>query len=411
MANSFKKPRSIATCFSIHNATNSHPNNLKTIKFHVQRRKLKPTKNIFLSDRRKNLDRISALKQSAFKEGKIGFFLIFNEVNLKYFTSFPGATALLIPEQGKSILYVSAVNYEQAKAETNGLKVELLKRGENLMEKIAQQTVSKKPSKLAIDTLPIEGWHALAKAFGPEEKLEPANNLIHAMRIIKDPQEIQNIRQACNLASVGMQVAFDTIKPGVKEKQAAAEIEYAMREKGADGTSFDTIIASGAVSAFPHGSCSDRTISEGDLVVVDLGATYNFYRSDMTRTFTAGKPSEKQRKIYETVKLAHQKALQTIKPNIPAREVDNTARRTIEAAGYGEYFVHNLGHGVGLEIHEAPTLSPDSKDVLTTGNVITDEPGIYLPGYGGVRIEDTVLVTVKGVEKLTVGPYVLTNAC
>jgi Xaa-Pro aminopeptidase len=396
MADSFKISRLKPTCFSLHNA--------KT------KRKLKPTKSVHSFDRRKNLNRINALKQSAFKEEKFDFFLIFNSTNLTYFTGFPGATALLIPEQGESILYVSAVNYEQAKAETNGLTVELLKQGENLMEKIANQTSSEKSSKFAVDTLPIESWCALAKAFGGEDKLEPANNIVREMRKIKDHQEIQNIREACNLASIGMQTAFDTIKPGVKEKQAAAEIEYAMRKKGSDGTSFDTIIASGTASAFPHGSCSDRTIREGDLVVVDLGATYNFYRSDMTRTFTAGKPSEKQRKIYETVKLAHQKAFQTIKPNIPAREVDAAARQTIEAGGYGEFFVHNLGHGVGLEIHEAPTLSPDSKDTLAAGNVITDEPGIYLPGYGGIRIEDTLLVTQDGAEKLTVGPYALANA-
>ena len=353
------------------------------------------------------MNRINALKQSAFKEEKFDFFLIFNNANLTYFTSFPGATALLIPEQGESVLYVSAVNYEQAKAETNGLTVELLKRGENLMGKIANRTASKKPSKFAVDTLPIESWRTLAKAFGGEEKLEPANNLIREMRKIKDHQEIQSIREACNLASIAMQVAFETIKPGIKEKQAAAEIEYAMRKKGSDGTGFDTIIASGAASAFPHGSCTDRTIREGDLVVVDLGATYNFYRSDMTRTFTAGKPSEKQDKIYETVKLARQKAFTAIKPNSPAREVDATARQTIEAAGYGDFFVHNLGHGVGLEIHEAPTLSPDSKDILAAGNVVTDEPGIYLPGYGGVRIEDTVLITQESAERLTIGPYSL----
>ncbi len=204
-----------------------------------------------------------------------------------------------------------------------------------------------------------------------------------------------------------MRVAFETIKPGIKEKEVAAEVEYAMRKKGSDGTGFDTIIASGANSAFPHGSCSNRIIREGDLVVVDLGATYEFYRSDMTRTFTAGKPSEKQRKIYETVKLAHQKAFEAIKPNISAREVDAAARQVIEAAGYGEFFVHNLGHGVGLEVHEAPILSPDSKDMLAAGNVVTDEPGIYLPGYGGVRIEDTVLVTKDGAEKLTIGLYTL----
>ena len=240
-------------------------------------------------------------------------FLIFNSINLTYFTGFSGATALLIPEQGESILYVSGVNYEQAKAETKGLTVELLKRGENLMEKIAKQTALKKPTKFAVDTLPIESWRALAKAVGGEEKLEPASNLIREMRKIKDQEEIQLIREACNLASIGMQVASEIIRPGVKEKEVAAEVEYAMRKKGSDGTSFDTIIASGASSAFPHGSCSDRTIREGDLVVVDLGATYKFYRSDMTRTFTAGKPSEKQIKIYETVKAGASKSLRNHK--------------------------------------------------------------------------------------------------
>jgi Xaa-Pro dipeptidase len=258
--------------------------------------------------------------------------------------------------------------------------------------------------------LPIESWRALAKSVGGEEKLEPANNLIREIRKIKDRQEIELISEACNLTSEGMRVAFETIKPGITGKEVAVEVEYAMRNKGSDGTGFDTIIASGANSAFPHGSCSDRIIREGDLVVVDLGATYEFYRSDMTRTFTAGKSSEKQRKIYETVKLAHQKAFEAIKPDISAREVDAAARQVIEAAGYGEFFVHNLGHGVGLEVHEAPILSPDSKDMLAAGNVVTDEPGIYLPGYGGVRIEDTVLVTKDGAEKLTIGPYTLATA-
>jgi Xaa-Pro aminopeptidase len=330
--------------------------------------------------------------------------LIFNPFNIVYFTRFSGAAGLLIPEQGETVLYVGGVNYEQAKAEAKGLTVELLKRGENLMEKIAKQAPAKR---FAVDALPIESWRALSKAVGGEEKLEPISGLVLKLRSVKDAEEVKLIRKACKLASLGMQVASEVIRPGVKEKDVAAEVEYAMRKKGSDGTSFDTIIASGASSAYPHGSCSSRVIHEGELVVVDLGASYNFYRSDMTRTFTAGKPTEKQRKTYETVKQANQKAFETIKPKIPAREVDGTARRVIEAAGFSEFFVHNLGHGVGVEIHEAPILGPDSKDVLVAGNVVTDEPGIYLPGFGGVRIEDTVLVTEKGAEILTVGPYSL----
>ncbi len=276
------------------------------------------------------------------------------------------------------------------------------------MEKMATQAPAKK---YAVDMLPIESWRILAKAVGGEEKLEPADNLILKLRSVKDKREIELIREACKLASVGMKVASELICPNIKEIEVAAEVEYAMRKKGSNGTSFDTIIASGPTSAYPHGSCSNRTIGEGELVVVDLGATYNSYRSDMTRTFIAGKTDEKQRKIYETVKAAHQKAFETIKPNVAAQKVDGVARRTIEAAGFGEFFVHNLGHGVGLEIHEAPILSPDSKDILTTGNVVTDEPGIYIPGYGGVRIEDTVLVNQECAEKLTVGLYSPTCLC
>ena len=201
-----------------------------------------------------------------------------------------------------------------------------------------------------------------------------------------------------------MKVASETVRSGVKEKDVAAEIEYAMRKAGSDGTAFETIVASGVTSAFPHGSNLEKTICKGDLVVVDLGATYRFYRSDITRTFIAGKASEKQTRIYETVKLAQQKAFETIKHGVLASEVDLAARQVIEQAGFGEFFVHNLGHGVGLEVHEAPILSPESKDILMVGNVVTDEPGIYVPGFGGVRIEDTVLVTKNGAEILTIGP-------
>jgi Xaa-Pro aminopeptidase len=348
------------------------------------------------------LKRISAL-QATLKQ-KNDYFAIFNSTNITYLTGFPGATALLIPQTGQCTLLVSEVNFEQAKTETHDFDVQLQLRGENLMERIGKQTCQ---NKLAVDSLSIEGWRALAKAVGGEEKLQLAGELVRSSRLVKDEDEVKRIREACNLAEIGMQTAAENIKQGVTERRIAAEVEYAMRKKGSDGTSFDTIVASGPNGAYPHGSCANRVIRQGDLVIVDLGATYQFYRSDMTRTFVVGRPTEKQIKIYETVKVAQQRAFKAMAPNIAAARVDAVARQVIEAAGFGEFFVHGLGHGLGLEIHEPPTLSSSSKDFLAAGNVVTVEPGIYLPGYGGVRIEDTVLVTERGAEKLTSGMYTL----
>ena len=348
------------------------------------------------------MTRTGKLKPLTAKQNKPGTVAVFNPANITYFTGFQGATALLIPEQGEAALFVGGVNYEQAKAEVKGFNIELLKRGENIMEKIAQQAPK---DKLSVDTLPIDSWRALARAMGGEEKLEPVNYLIRSLREVKDEEEIRLIREACRIADIGMQAAAETIRAGVTERKVAGEAEYAMRKAGSDGVAFETIVASGVCCAYPHGTLMDRTIREGDFVIVDLGATWRFYRSDITRSFIAGKPTEKQSRIYETVQHAHQMAFEAVKPHVLAREVDLAARRVIEDAGFGDYFVHNLGHGVGLEVHEAPILSPDSKDLLERGNVVTDEPGIYVPGYGGVRIEDTLLVTENGAEKLTGASY------
>jgi Xaa-Pro dipeptidase len=348
------------------------------------------------------LDRTTVLKETAAKQAKPSNFIIFEQNNIVYFTNFSGGAALLIPEDGENTLYVGSVNYEQAKAEVKGSVVELLERNENLMEKIAKQVPNKR---LSVDTLPIERWQSLAKAVGGEEKLDPAKNLICELRKIKDPQEIHLIREACKLADIGIQAASETIQSGRKEKEVAAEIEYAIRKAGSNGTAFKTIVASGPYSAFPHGSNLEKTIHEGDFVVVDLGASYKSYQSDITRTFIVGRSTEKQRRIYETVKLANQRAFETIRPGVFASDVDMAARRVIKTAGLSKFFVHNLGHGVGLDVHEAPILSPDSKEILFSGNVVTNEPGIYIPDFGGVRIEDTLLVTRDGAEKLTLSSY------
>jgi Xaa-Pro aminopeptidase len=314
---------------------------------------------------------------------------------------------VLIPKTGANTSYVYSVNYEQAKAEAKGFKIQLMKRSENLMEKIANQAKTLKIKKLAVDTLGFENYRNLAKQLRAKTKLKTQGKLISELRKVKDKTELELMRKAGELTTKGMQVAYQVTKPGMKEYEVAGEIEYAMRKHGGCGTAFETIVASGTRSAYPHGGCTDKEIHKGDLVVIDIGATYNHYRSDMTRTLVAGKPSEKQKRIYDTLKLAQNKAFQAVKPKAKAKNIDAVARKIIENAGYGKNFVHGLGHGIGLEVHEPPTLNPESKDKLTIGNVVTVEPGIYLVGFGGFRIEDSVAVQKGLAEKFTKGFYTL----
>ncbi len=353
-----------------------------------------------------HLKRIDALKRAVSERGFDGY-LICNNINQQYFLGFPGTSALLIPQDGENTVYVYGVNYEQTKAEGKGLKVELVRIDENLMGKIAKQSKDFKIKRIAVDSLNVESWNVLAKELEGKSMLEINGQYVQTLREVKDNQEIELMRKAGELTSEGMEAAAEAIKLGAKEYEVAAEIEYAMRKRGSGPTAFDTIVASGVCSAFPHGGCSSREIREGDLVVVDIGATFNHYCSDMTRTFVAGEPTQKQRTIHKIVRDAQEKAFQTLKAGVPVAKVDASARRIIEEAGYGEFFVHRLGHGVGLEVHESPTLYRSSKFVLSKGNVVTDEPGIYLPGWGGVRIEDTVLVQALLAEKLTLGRYAL----
>ncbi len=354
-----------------------------------------------------NLRKLDALRKIAFSSEGFDGYLISNSMNLLYFLGFQGASSLFIPAEGEGSVYVYGVNYEQAKVECKGFNVEQVKADENLTKRIAHQVKAQKTRKLAVDNLSVTGWQALVKEFPKENMLEINNDYIETLRRVKDAHEIDLMRKAGELTSEGMKAAYETIKPGVKEYVVAAEIEYAMRKRGAGALAFETIVASGAHSAFPHGGCSNRTIRDGDLVVVDIGTTCKYYCSDMTRTLVAGKFSAKQQKIYDIVKDAQEKAFRTIKAGAIIADVDTAARKLIEAAGYGDYFVHRLGHGVGLEVHEPPSLSHLNKDLLVAGNVVTDEPGIYIHDYGGIRIEDTVLVKTNGAEKLTTGPYSL----
>ena len=222
------------------------------------------------------------------------------------------------------------------------------------------------------------------------------------MRKVKDEDELALIKRAAELTSRGMKRALETIKPGIKEWEVAAEAEYEMRRFGSSGVAFDTIVCSGPETAYPHGALGEREIRDGDFVVVDIGARYRGYCADMTRTVIVGGGTRIQKHILETLREAQGMAIKYIRDGVMAKEVDNIARRFIVENGYGEYFIHNLGHGVGLDVHEPPTLGPLSKDVLLAGNVVTVEPGIYIPGLGGARVEDTVLINgEEGAIKLT----------
>jgi len=330
-------------------------------------------------------------------------FLIAEMKNMQYFTGFSGGSMLLVPVEGENILFVYGVNYEAAKVETKVASVNLVKPEEDLIGKIVEKMRSLKIRTVGFDSLKASTYLKFKESSG-KIAFEDAGDLIWTLRRVKDPSEISLMRKAAELTSRGIIKAAEIVKAGLTEREVAAEIEYEMRKAGSDGVAFDTIISSGLNSAFPHGGCGDRIIKNGDLVVIDIGAKYRDYCSDLTRTFIIGKPSSRQMRIYETVREAQGLAVKKAQAEVKAREVDCAARDYISKAGYGDYFVHSLGHGVGLDIHEPPSLSPKSKDVLVEGNVVTIEPGIYIPGFGGVRIEDTVLILKGGVEKLTAAP-------
>jgi Xaa-Pro dipeptidase len=334
-------------------------------------------------------------------------FLFLNNTNIVYFTGFSGATAFLVPQDGDGVLYVSETNFEQAIHEVKNVRVEKLIRGENLFQKICQSVKVSVKSKLAVDSLSIESWRVLAKVAGDEDFLVVAGDVVRSLRAVKSFDEVELICKACRIADVGISTAYEVVRPGVSEQYVVAEVEYAMRKQGSGGVAFDTIVASGVNSAFPHGSCRKKVIMDGDFVVIDLGATVDFYRSDITRTIVAGKAIGRQQKLFDVVRVAQDLAVEAINVDVKAADVDAVARAFIDREGFGDCFVHNLGHGVGLDIHEAPMLSPYSKDVLKEGNIVTVEPGVYVAGFGGVRIEDTVLVTKEGVKKLTNSAYTL----
>ena len=234
--------------------------------------------------------------------------------------------------------------------------------------------------------------------------LTPVRDLVERLRMVKDDSEVAAIRRAAVLADAAMAHVESLLRAGAVEIQVAIETEAFLRREGSQPLPFDLIIASGERAALPHATSGERTMSRGDLVVVDLGARVDGYCSDLTRTVVIGKPTDRQREIYRLVWQAQRRGLEAVRAGAVAVEVDAAARSFIAERGYGEQFGHGLGHGVGREVHEAPRLGKQSRDDLAAGMVVTVEPGVYIEGWGGVRIEDLVLVTEDGCEVLSAAP-------
>jgi Xaa-Pro dipeptidase len=340
--------------------------------------------------------RIEKLKEFI-AEKELDGVLITSKPNLFYFTgSSPvlGGSLLVTPDD--TIFLVPELEYEEAR-ETSRVPVDKFKRGGELYEKLKE---------FGLRRLGIEGRISYSSVQAYREKLGVedfvvVDDVIKELRIVKTPEEIEVIKAACEIADMAMMAALEEISEGKREREIAAKMEYVMKMNGAEKPAFDTIIASGWRAALPHGVASDKRIERGDLVVIDEGALYRHYHSDMTRTIVVGSPNEKQRDIYEAVLEAQKKGVEVARPGMTAKELDTIVRDVIKEYGYGDYFIHSTGHGVGLEIHEWPGVSQHDETVLKPGMVITIEPGIYLPKFGGVRIEDTVLITEDGALRLT----------
>lgn len=337
------------------------------------------------------------------KEEELDGFLITSPYNLRYLTNFTGTTGLAVITLDKAFFVTDFRYTEQAAAQAQGY--EIVKNIGPIFDEVAKICQTEEINALAFEESYISfSEYSLLEELIEESVLVPVSAMIESLREVKDAQEIAIIEQACHIADQGFAHVLKMIRPGMTEIEVANQLDFFMRSLGATSVSFDTIVASGIRSAMPHGVASNKVIEQGDLITLDFGCYYNGYVSDMTRTFAIGDPGEKLKEIYQIVLDAQLKVLAAAKPGMTGIELDAVARDHIASFGYGEAFGHSTGHGIGLEIHEGPNVSFRADKAFVLGNVITDEPGIYLPGIGGVRIEDDLLITENGNKVLTHSP-------
>jgi Xaa-Pro aminopeptidase len=321
--------------------------------------------------------------------------------SLYYLTGFSGEGALLLT--GDDALLLTDSRYtEQATREAPALPLQETKK--SYIDEAAQAAKERGLRRLSFAAERISHRSALKLGEAFDGTLVASEDPVAVLRKVKDSEEIARIRRATQLTEEALSALQKEIRVGMTESALALRLEFLMREMGAQRTAFDLIVAAGENAALPHYQPGDRTLERGDLLLFDIGARADRYCSDMTRVFAVGEPSPQLRQVYETVLRANQAGIAAVAAGRSGVEVDAAARDVIAQAGHAEHFGHGLGHGVGLEVHEGPGLSPRSTDTLASGMTVTVEPGIYLPGVGGVRIEDLVVVTAQGCDILTSFP-------
>ncbi|MGB9693359.1 MAG: M24 family metallopeptidase [Fervidobacterium sp.] len=350
--------------------------------------------------------RVEKLKKIGRNAG-INAFLVNSEKNMRYFAGFSVLSlerfaGIIIPVENQTpILVVSRLEAEKAKEYSAFKEIRSYDDSENPAI-LVKQIIKEQNLEKAI--FGVE-WNFQFKFYkmliecSPNIKIEDASNLFSQLRIIKSIEELEKMKRAANIVADGIKAGIESIQPGVSELSISFEIEKTIKQSGGESVPF-CLVLSGSNSALPHGETSNRKIDKKDVVLIDVGAVYEGYYADLTRTVFVREATKIQRKIYETVLKAQEAAIKAVKPEVKAEQVDMAARKIIEDSGYGEYFTHRTGHGLGLEVHEEPYIAPGNKTVLKRGMTFTIEPGIYFPRKFGVRIEDDIAVSKTRGELL-----------
>ncbi len=340
--------------------------------------------------------------RAEFQNHDIDGLIVTSGKNRRYLSGFTGSSGVLVISEKEAKLITDFRYMDQAAEQARDFEV--IKHTAAIQEKAVQAAAEMGIKKAGFeqDHLTFAQYRTYEKYIcSKDTELVPISGLIEKLRLIKDNSEIKILKEAAQIADAAFSHITSYIRPGLTELEVSNELEFFMRKNGASSSSFDIIVASGYRSALPHGVASQKKISEGELVTLDFGAYYKGYCSDITRTVAVGEISSELRKIYETVYEAQARGMQGIKPGMTGRQADALTRDYITEQGYGENFGHSTGHGIGLEVHEGPSLAVHSDIVLEAGMIVTVEPGIYVSGLGGVRIEDDALITEQGNESLT----------